>query len=755
MIPRACALLTLVATAAPLAAEGPFAPQERPVLQVPRIAEAPRIDGELDDPAWKQAARASGFSEVRPGDRVQPLAETEVLVAYDDRHLYLAFVAHDDPRAVRAAHRDRDEIWQDDNVGIILDTYGTASWSYQIFANPYGAQGDIRATNRGEDSSFDLLFESRGRLTERGYQVEMAIPFSSLSFPRGAKQAWRATFWRNHPRASRHQYSWAAIERGNPCFECQLGVLEGIEDVKPGAPLWLLPAVTGSQAAGLADAADAGSGLGDARREADASLTVRYDFSSDFSGEATVNPDFSQVESDAAQVDVNSPFALQYPEKRPFFQQGTDVYQTWINAVYTRSFNDPSFAVKLTGRPAKTAFGALLAIDEHTPVLIPSRERSLLLQGGRSTSFVGRLRQSLKDEAFAGLLFTRRQFEDGGAGTAFGADALLKLGKHQRLELQALASHVDEADASPLNGGLAGFGFDGRTAAFDGERYWGTAGYASLERDARTWTFDVDYWWTSPTFRTPTGFVTRNDERRLIAFQGFNIYPTSGLATRWQVRMGANKLWTWAGEMFDENVWIGGSAQLKGQVYVEFAVGTEDEIYRGTRQTGKQYWEAYAETAFSKLLNFGGAAWGGDSTARFEDPPVVGRSLNFDTWARLRPTERLVIEPSWRYSRLRDRHTGAPFFEGSIWRARIKYQLGRALSARVIVQYDGFEHGLSVEPLLSYKLNAFTIFYAGSTAGWVDLDATRSPRHDPAGAARGFEPVSRQYFFKLQYLFRR
>lgn len=746
-----CALLLAIPATA---TEPAHSPQEKPTLRIPRVAEPPRIDGVLDDPAWKGAARADGFSEVRPGDRVKPLAETEVLVAYDDHNLYLAFIAHDDPKQLRAAQRDRDEIWSDDNVGIILDTYGTASWSYQIFANPYGAQGDIRATNRGEDMSVDLLFESRGMVTESGYQVEMAIPFSSLSFPRGEQQSWRATFWRNHPRSSRHQYSWAAIERGNPCFECQLGTLEGIENVKPGAPLWLLPAVLGSQVSGLSLDGDPASGLGDPERDGEASLTVRYDFSSDFSGEATLNPDFSQVESDAAQVDVNSPFALQYAEKRPFFQQGTDVYQTWVNAVYTRSFNDPLFAVKLTGRPSKTSFGALIARDEHTPVLIPFEERSVLLLGGRSTGFVGRVRQSLKDEAFVGLLFTRRQYDEGGAGTVFGVDGLFKLGKHQRLEWQALGSFIDEAADSTLNPQLVGLGFDGYTAAFDGESYWGTAGHLGLERDAKTWEFDLAYRWTSPTFRAPTGFVSRNDEQRLHAFQGFNFYPTSGFATRWQLRMGANKMWNWSGAVKDENVWIGGSAQLKGQIYLEAELGTEDEIYRGTRQTGKQYWSFYGESAFSELLSLGGGAWGGDSTARFADPPVVGKALNFDAWATLRPTERLLIQPSWRYSRLRDRHSGAPFFDDSIWRVRLKYQLNRGLSARVVVQYDGFDRSLSVEPLLSYKLNAFTIFYAGSSAAWLDVDP-RPGRRDDSRVAGGFEPVSRQYFFKLQYLFRR
>jgi len=159
-----------------------------------------------------------------------------VLVTYDDDNLYLAFIAHDDPSTIRAALRDRDEMWSDDYFGILLDTYGDASWAVYLFANPYGVQRDTRcAVTSGEDSSYDLLYYTEGKITDTGYVIEMRIPFASLRFPDAEEQEWRATFWRTRPRGSREQYTWAAISRDNSCFLCQYGTLTGIQGVKSRA----------------------------------------------------------------------------------------------------------------------------------------------------------------------------------------------------------------------------------------------------------------------------------------------------------------------------------------------------------------------------------------------------------------------------------------------------------------------------------------------------------------------------------------
>ncbi len=161
-----------------------FQPGVKPTLEIRRAPGPIAIDGELDDAGWRDAARATGFSENFPDEQARPPVGSEVWVTYDDEHLYLAFLADDDPAAVRSSIKDRDQMWQDDYFGILLDTYGDASWAYFLFANPAGVQGDSRfATAGGEDDGFDIVYQTEGKITERGYQIEMAIPFRSLRFP--------------------------------------------------------------------------------------------------------------------------------------------------------------------------------------------------------------------------------------------------------------------------------------------------------------------------------------------------------------------------------------------------------------------------------------------------------------------------------------------------------------------------------------------------------------------------------------------
>ena len=226
--------------ALPDAASAQFEPNIKPSLNVRPAAGEIRIDGLLDDRGWRGAARATNFAEVNPGDQTKPPVDTDAWVTFDETHFYVAFKAHDDPGSIRASLRDRDRIFQDDFVGIMIDTYGNASWAYEIFVNALGVQGDLRMTTNGEDMSFDIVFDAESRIVDDGFQVEMAIPFRSLRFPDTDAQTWRVQFWRTHPRESRSQYGWAAVDRDEPCFMCQFGTLTGIREVRPGGKLDLL-----------------------------------------------------------------------------------------------------------------------------------------------------------------------------------------------------------------------------------------------------------------------------------------------------------------------------------------------------------------------------------------------------------------------------------------------------------------------------------------------------------------------------------
>lgn len=745
----------LLGMAPPVAAQGAnapvadgFQPRIKPTLEIRKAAGRIEVDGKLEEAGWRGAARATGFTEYNPKEGVKPPVESEVWVTYDEENLYLAFIAKDQPGTIRASLTDRDRMWSDDYFGILLDTYGDASWAYFIFANPRGVQGDTRfATASGEDDSFDIIYSSEASITADGYVIEMAIPFSSLRFPDRPTQTWRATFWRTRPRASREQHSWAAISRNDPCFLCQYGTLTGIEGVKPGGRLELLPTVVASQSGSRTTPSDPTSAFKNGSVDADASLGLRYSFPSGLTAEATINPDFSQVESDVAQVDVNTTFALFFPERRPFFQEGSDLFSSNVTAVYTRSINDPQMAVKLIKRQGRTTIAYLGARDAHSPLLLPFEERSFTGVAGKSLSNIARVRRTFGRESWIGALVTDRRLEDGGSGTLAGIDGVFRFGEHYRLEYNLVGSRTVEPDDPSLTPGLAGVTFDrgGHTAVFDGESFSGYAQYTSFERDARTWSFDFDYWAYSPTFRAANGFESRNDYRRVSMYQDLTFRPKTGFITRINPNVYVQSAWNFDGVRKAQSAEGRISADLKGQTFASIRYFVGRERFRDIEFDGIHRWSAVLESNFSRALTLGGFIGHGESIARNRNPAILGTGTDIELWATLRPTGQLSISPSFVYSELNEPNGGPELFNGYILRTRADLQFTREFFLRLVVQYNDFGKSLDVEPLLTYKVNPFTLFYVGSTYAFQDYDQPDT----------GLTSVQRQYFAKIQYQIRR
>jgi hypothetical protein len=226
----------------------PFAPNTTLQFDIPKLATAIRVDGRLDDPAWQHATRLSNFVEVDPGDNTPPAVNTVALLAYDDSHLYVGFHCYDsDPSAIRANITDRDRMFGDDWAGIMIDTFRDQQNAYEFFVNPRGIQGDLRRTINNEDSSYDTVWYSSGRITEDGWTAEFAIPFRSVRFPDADVQQWGIHLLRTRPRESRVQMSWAPLSRDENCLFCQAGVMGGIEGVNQGRNFEILPYALASQ----------------------------------------------------------------------------------------------------------------------------------------------------------------------------------------------------------------------------------------------------------------------------------------------------------------------------------------------------------------------------------------------------------------------------------------------------------------------------------------------------------------------------
>src|SRR5262252_8846076 len=425
-------------------------PEKSAPVHMPRFEKPPVIDGKLDDEVWKNAAVLGDFIQVQPGDNIAPSKRTEVLLGYDAKFLYIAFHCYDEPDKVRATIAKRDNIFNDDYVGILFDTFNDKRKAYEFDFNPLGVQADGTWTDNGEDFNPDIVMESKGSVTSDGWVVEVAIPFKSLRYVAGKDKPWGAHFWRRIKRVNNELDMWMPISRDNSSWLAQEGHLAGLEGISTERTLELIPSATVSEtgkrkpsylplAAGQLDPGR----LVNEPAKFDLGLTGKYTITPNVTLDFALNPDFAQVESDQLVVTANQRFPIFFPEKRPFFLEGIDIFQTQINAVHTRTIVDPDFAVKLTGKIDRNTFGLLVASD-NAPGNYSPEERLTAdsrLIGKNANVGVLRLKRDIgTKDSFIGFLGTYRKFVDT-YNELGGFDSRLRINKQTTFSAQALVSH--------------------------------------------------------------------------------------------------------------------------------------------------------------------------------------------------------------------------------------------------------------------------------------------------------------------------
>ncbi len=726
-----------------------FVPVYKPEMSTARATGPIVIDGVLDDEGWIGVSTINHFTEHNPGDQVEPAVQTEAMITYDELNIYVAFVCYDDPATIRASFCERDNIYNDDFVIFGLDTYGDAANAYEFVCNPYGIQGDLYySAGAGEDGGYDFVFDTAARVTEDGWVAEFAIPFASLRFPNVDEQLWKVNFSRNRPREVRQQYASGALDRDDSCWVCQWGTLTGVTGVTGGKGIKLLPAFVAHQAGSR----DADGNFANEDIKGELSFSGTYDISSNIAAEITVNPDFSQVESDANQIDVNSKYALYYEEKRPFFQAGSDLFSTWFSAVYTRAINDPTVAGKVTGRVGDTSFAFLSAQDEHSAIILPFEEGDSIVAKGKSVSNIVRLRQTLGEMSHIGIVATDRRYEGDGSGSLVGIDSSIRLNQAYQIEIQAINSFTSEPNDTLLTAGINDVVFDGgaHTAAFDGESFTGRALYTSLERNGRSWAFDVDYWDRSPTFRTDNGFETSNNSRLgsvsteyLFRFDNSRIWRTL------QPSLSVSRKWNYDGQTKEEDATFGLEGSLrKAQTSFHGRAVTGSELYSGVQLDNIWIAHMCMNSRPSGALRWGG--WINYGHRPYYKALELGRQTDYGLWCDYKPLDRLTVELRWSRSLSKHLDNDSQYYSGYTNRARVALQMTHELAARVIVQYSSFDDRWEADPLLSYQLNPFSIFYIGSTRdyGLVSIEDDRDGIN-----ADSWQLQNRQYFLKFQYLF--
>jgi hypothetical protein len=515
------ARLPAVGLLAVLAGAAAGAAEPVPTLTVRPASGEIRLDGDLGDPGWQGAAVIDQFWETQPGDNVPPKVKTTAWVTYDAGHLYVGLRCEDpDPARIRAPFVERDAVvGTDDNVAVFLDTRGDGQTAVELRVSPRGQQADavFNDASQNEDFSPDVFYDTAARITDFGWTAEMRIPFSSLRYPRGDVQAWRILVWRNYPREYRYFIQSQPIPRGSDCLLCHAQPLLGLTGLPASGGLVLAPYASGQD---VARAPTAGEPLGEPARTGDVGIDVKWQPSAGQAIDATVNPDFSQVESDVAQIAVNNRFALFYPEKRPFFMEGVELFDTPIQGVYTRTITSPRWGGRATGRWGSTSYAVLAADDRGggSVVLPGPTESGLAPQDFGAFVGIARLRQEL-GASYAGALFTGREVDGGGYNRVFGPDVLWRAGPKDRVSAQLLWSETLTPDRPDLAG------------EWDGQHLSGHGLDASWNHQERGPVWLVRYRDFGDGFRADTGFVPRVGYREGTATAGWNFY-SEGLVTQ-------------------------------------------------------------------------------------------------------------------------------------------------------------------------------------------------------------------------------
>jgi len=701
---------------------------EKKPFRVPRINSEVKIDGYLNEEVWNQAVKIDANIEVSPGENIPSPVKTEVYMAYDNANIYVAFKAFDpDPSQIRVNHCDRDNIWDDDWVFILFNTFNDERRCYDFGCNALGIQADIVESTSGGGGSWDAIWESDGRITEEGYIVEMAIPFSSIKFPRRVgEQIWGFDAVRSYPRNVLHRIGSFPRDRNNNCYFCQLNKITGFSDVEPGRDIEVTPTFTSI----IAQEKESGS---QEPFENDFSnepgFTSSWGITNNLKLSATLNPDFSTIESDVIQVDVNNPFELWYPEKRPFFLEGEDFFETEIDAVYTRTLADPNFGVKLTGKEGKNTIGFFSAQDAITNFVFPSLESSE--SDSIEIESYGTVFRYLRDfgqSSNIGLLLTDREGEDY-HNRVLGADGILRLGKKDDLRWQIMGSKTLYQDSIALRNYQQTDEFGGKGIDIN------------YSHNDKKYNFFGTYEDMSPTFRTDLGSVNQTGYR----------YIDLGGNYIW--RAGPGHWFTWMdiyagvdfGKDYDNNTTrkalkynfnYNGPLQSYFGVYGQLSRDRYERIEFKTSYLN--YWVGGQPT---KWFNFNLWSVFGDQIDYDNVRPGKGLQLGVSTTLKIGP--RLSVDLDHYYERLNVNN--GRLYTANREYVKLMYHFNERIFIRTIFQYANYkkepslyidevapeEQELLSQVLLSYKINPHTAFYIGYSDNYFgnyDTDIIQTDR---------------------------
>ena len=805
-------------------------PEKANPVRIPKIEKPPVIDGKLDDEVWKQGIVLKDFYQRNPGDNIAPSKPTEVIIAYDPKFLYFAFKCYDDPDKVRATIAKRDNVFGEDNVRIFLDTFNDQRRAYILGFNPFGIQQDaIFTEGQDEDYNFDIVMESKGVMTPDGWTVEVAIPFKSLRYTAGKDKLWGIHIFRNIDRFNDEMDSWMPNNRDNANLLNQAGHLTGLEGIQTQRQLEIIPSLTVSEKGkrvrtlslatlgGDPTLVDPGKFL-NKPVGLDPGLTVKLGITPTVTLDAAINPDFAQVEADSPVVLANQRFPIFFPEKRTFFLEGIDYFQTPLQAVHTRTIIDPDFAVKLTGKLGRNTFGIMLASD-NGPGDFSEEERDDPTFAQRFGKFfdknaligVLRLKHDIGTGSSIGLLATTYNFIDK-YNHLGGIDGRFKLDDKTVFQFQVLGTTSHRPFFNPdflrdLDNGNANsqpvpdrignaigyqwiYDYTGRNIG------WFVSGLG------RTRDYRADVGFTRRTNTNLNEFFFRwstepNPKAKHIIKRQINTYNSINYDFKGRIQNHFDEVTLNLNLQHSTFVQVGFNFGFERLFEEEFGFNRKESNGEGgafygldpERSNYRKQIFAYSERNFNKQLyaymflgytlgatdyDFGAGPkyprvspaflnWYADPNRLPDDEPALdpgsGNALDIDTGLTYKPINPLNLTLGYTKARLVRKDTGRVAFDDNIWVFRGTYQFTRFTFARARIDYDSLAASVRGQLLLGWAPNPGTSFYVGynddfNYSGFNTLNP-RTSIFDNRFFEPGVSRNGREFFIKMSYLFRK
>jgi hypothetical protein len=716
-----------------------------PPIQITRTTGGITIDGDLSDPGWQNATKLEEWYETNPGDNVEPKAKSIGYLAYDDHFLYAGFKFIDPtPSKIAGPYNDRDHIGgnTDDYGGVILDARDDGKTAILFLVNPHNIQYDSVSDDStgNEDSSPDFFWDSATKINSDGWTLEMRIPFTSLRY-KGSSPEMGVMLYRNWPRDRRYQMFTNKIPRGGNCFICNERKLVGLTDLPPAGHLITAPYLNEQS---IGEAPNLGERVTTRPLKNDAGVDLKWTPSRDSAIDATINPDFSQIESDTAVISTNQRFAIFFPEKRPFFLEGSELFNTPVQAVYTRTITSPRWGLRSTGKIGANAYTILIAQDRGGgSIILPSPLGSNF--GPQDVSALDAIFRVRHDfgKSYISFLTTDRQAQGGAFNRVFGPDFQWK-SEHHSITGQLLISDTRTPNRPDLAEEWNGQKL--RSAAFD----------AWYQFQNKKWDFYADNKDYGDNFRADLGFVPQVGYRANYQELGYTIYPKSGFFSRVRLYGMSEYDSLQNGAQLYRLFSAGFGADGKFNSFSRWRFAVEN--FRSGEQIFQIHRLIYSEQlSVNKLIaQIGASGWIGQQVDFSNNR--LGRGADFEPFATIRPTNHLEITFTGGVSWLNEPNRGTDnrLFTSQIERIRATYTFNSKMFLRTIFQNERTnqaqslytfavdQHGgdLASQILFAFKLNWQTVIYVGygDDHGVMPEDAR-------------FEPLNRAAFFKVSYAF--